>query len=66
MSYLFQVTWREEERRIDGARRSHDRVSAGPWIHVLKELFNGLIAGDVAHIGALDHRRRRRSRASIA
>ena len=26
-SYLFQVTWREEERQIDGARRSHASIA---------------------------------------
>ena len=50
-----------------GGRRSCRR---GPLIAInpraWNNYYNGLIAGDVAHIGALDHRRRRKSRASIA
>ena len=56
----FQVTWREEKRRIDGARRSHASIAWAPDHdrsnqHVLDwASYNGPDVGDVARRGATD------------
>ena len=47
-SYLFQVTWREEERRIDDARRSHASIA---WTQTTDPSISTWLKGVIITVG---------------